>query len=1011
MKRFMTLLMGIALCYTQVFAQTRTVTGTITDEAGTPLQGATISVVGSNANSSTLTGGGNTTTTANGSFTLTVPTAAIELEITHVGFVTQRVRLGTQAAYSIKMSRTTAGLSEVVVTGYSSRRRSEFTGATAKVSAKQIEQVPMASFEQVLQGRAPGLYIASGSGQPGSYARVNIRGVGSIGGGSDPLYVIDGVPAEPGVFRTLNPNDFESVDVLKDAAGASIYGSRGANGVIVVTTKRGRQGTPVLQYRTQAGINKTVNSKYDLMNTEERIRFEEQYIGPAGFVYPGYQYSPNNPAFATLTPAQQQANRRAYDSLRSINTDWPSIFFRTGRFMQHEVNASGATGGLGFYTSLSYYRQEGTVIRSDLERYTYRGNLDFKSGRLTVQLRSSAGFSKQSGIESEAAIALANPIAAAYLSLPYLRAYNQFGTPDTGAGKIGPNALERLEKTTNIINQFKGNFGVTAIMDIWGGIAAKTTAGIDYRNNNSSRFINPNSYAGHQVAQGQQGSYAEGNAENLQLINTSGLTFTRNINNMHQVNAQAMFEFISNRYRSFSGTGFGINPALPNTPAGITAGSSTNNLIPQVTGGKTRNAIYSVFAIADYTFNRKYTLSASIRQDAFSQVPEANRNNVFWSIGGSWNAAEERFFERQNILDEARIRASYGTAANAAGFASDFGYLATYGASSAGYAGAPAIVPTSPGNASYQIESQAITNVGLDLSTWRRRIRFTFEWYNKMSRNLFVTQEISRTTGFNNLSTNAAQVRNRGVELQLSTDVISNTDWLVTIGLNAAYLQNRIISLGGLNEFTAGTGIYRVGYPLGTHYVVGWVGVDPATGNPIYQDKAGNPTAQYSAANNRAEFGTYLPRWTGGASLDGRFKNFDASILFSFAENVSRYNNERFFYEGGNNNFQYNQSTVMFNAWRKPGDITDIQRIGVARQFTSKDINDASFIRLRNVQLGYTYNFKDNKPIRGIRIYLQGQNLATWTKWQGFDPEESNNIATYEFPNPRTYTVGLDINF
>jgi TonB-linked SusC/RagA family outer membrane protein len=989
----------------------KTLTGRVTDEAGSPVVGATVSVIGSNVR---------TSTNATGNFTIGAPANASELEVTFVGFSDQRVSITNQATYNIRLTATASSLGDVVVTGYQTRRRSEFTGATAKVAARQIEQVPLASFEQILQGRAPGLYIASGSGQPGTAARVNIRGVGSISGGNDPLYVLDGIPIEPGVFRSLNPNDFESVDVLKDAAGAGLYGSRGANGVIVITSKRGKSGRTQLQYRGQTGHSvapKQNNLK--LMNTAERLQYEETVLGgPAGLFasgaisgYPGWDYSPNNPRYASLSASQKAANAAALDSIRAINTDWPGIFFQKGRFSQHEVSASGGSQGLSFYTSLSAFNQQGVVVRSNLDRYTFRANIDFKTSRLSVNVRSAAGWSSSNGIESEAAIALANPIAAAFLELPYVRLNRVSGGVDTAAGKTGPNAYDRIFTTTALSNQFKGNLGVTIQFDIWGGISFKTTNGVDWRNNNSTRFIKPNSFVGRQVTQGNQGSYNEGNLENLQLITTSGFVFNRTFNDKHIVNATAMIEAIRNRSRSNSLTGFGINPALPNTPAGITAGSSTNNFIPLVSGARTVNGLYSQFLTADYTFDRRYTISASIRNDAPSQVPEANRNNLFWTAGASWNIIREKFMENQKLFQDARLRASYGETGNVNGFASDFGYISTYGASAAGYAGASGIIPTSPGNLDYRLESQVISNIGLDFTFLNKRIRTTTDYYVKNSRNLFINQNLSRTTGFTSLSTNAGEMQNRGFEFSVNGDVVAQKDLLVTLGINGAFNKNTITSLGPLKDIPAGTGIYRVGYSFGTHYTVGYLGVDPQSGRPVYQDINGNPTTIYNASNNRAEYGTYLPSFTGGATLDVTYRGFNLSALMSTAQGVKRFNNESFFYETTSSNVAFNKRVDMLTSWQKPGDMTNYQRITAAREFSSRDIQDASFIRFRNLQLGYTYTPKNGKFIRSARFWGQGQNLYTWTKWQGFDPEESNNIASYEFPNPKTYTIGVDINF
>jgi len=1011
MRKILLLLSAIVVFCTQLSAQTRTVAGTILDNKGQPLSNVSVRIAGSESG---------TVSDARGSFTLSVPQNTKRLEVSSIGYGAQSVVIPTNGVVTVALLQADTGLDEVVVTGYSTRKKTEFTGASTKVTSRVIEQIPIASFEQILQGRAPGLYIASGSGQPGTAARVNIRGVGSISGGNDPLYVLDGIPIEAGVFRSLNPNDFESVDVLKDAAGAGLYGSRGANGVIVITSKRGRAGKTQIQYRGQAGFSEApVQKNLRLMSTAERLKYEETVLGgPTGILspsaltgYPGWDYSPTNPRFQGLTAAQQAAGTAALDSISRINSNWPDVFFRKGTFTQHEVSASGGSQGLTFFTSLSSFKQEGVIIRSGLDRYTFRGNVDFKTDRLTVSVRSAAGWSSQIGIESEAGVALANPIAASYLELPYVNLNKASGGVDTAQGRTGPNAYDRIFTTTSKSNQFKGNLGVTVQLDIWGGIGFRTTNGVDWRNTNFSRFIKPNSFVGRQVTQGQQGSYNEQNLENLQLVSTTGLVFNRTFNERHSVNAVAMVEAIRNRSRSNSFTGFGINAALPNTPAAVTAGSATNNFIPLVSGGRTLNGLFSEFLNADYTFDNRYTVSASVRNDAPSQVPEKNRENIFWTVGGSWNIFREGFMKNQDFFQEARLRASYGETGNVAGFNSNFGFISTYGASGSGYAGAPGIIPLSPGNPEYELESQVISNVGLDLTFFRNKVRATFEYYNKNSRNLFINQNLSRTTGFASLATNAGEMYNKGFEFQLSGDVVATKDLLLTLGVNGAFNKNRITSLGPLKDIPAGTGITRVGYSFGTHFSVGYLGVDPQTGLPVYQDINGKPTSVFNAANNRAEFGTYLPKFTGGASLDVSWKGFSLSALLSTAQGVQRFNNEAFFYETTNSNVGFNKRVDLLNTWQKPGDISNYQKISSPRQFSSKDIQDASFIRFRNMQAGYTFTNTSGKYIKSVRLWGQGQNLYTWTKWQGFDPEESNNIASYEYPNPKTYTIGLDVNF
>lgn len=1012
MKKLFYLCVMLLLSFS-VSAQTRTITGVVRNAEGIPIPDVSVLVKGTREG---------TSTNSAGSFSIVVNDNSKTLIFSSVGTQSVTITIGSQSVINVSLTAFDKVLDDVVVTGYTTKKRTEFTGASTKVSAKKFEQVPLASLEQMLQGQAPGIYIASGSGQPGSTARVNIRGVGSFGN-VNPLYVLDGIPIEDGVFRTLNPNDFESIDVLKDAAGAGLYGSRGANGVIVITSKKGKAGKTLLSYRGQTGFAEAPSAlNLDMMNTAQRLQYEENVLGgPAGILsatgitgYPGWDYSPNNPRYLTLSATQKATEAALLDSIKLIDTDWPSLFFRKGKFTQHEVNASGGGQGVTFFTSLGYYKQEGVLQRSNVERYTFRTNLDFKTTRLTVSVRTSAGFSKLNGIESEAGIALANPIAAAYLELPYRRPFLTNGKVAVGTGNTGANAYDRANTTTALTNQFKGNLGLTAQYDIWGGISFRTINGVDWRNNNTSRFIDPNSFAGtlQLIPTGGtigQGLYNEGNSENLQLISTTGLSFNRIFNSKHVVNAQAMMESIRNRSRNNAFTGYGINPRLLNTPSGITAGSAGNNLIPLVGGGRTLNGLFSLFAIADYTFDRRITVSGSLRRDAPSQLPKKNRNNVYWTAGASWNVKSEKFMQEQNIFQDLRLRASYGEAANINGLGANFGYISTYGSSNSAYG--TAIVPSSPGNEDYKLETQIITNVGLEFGLWNNRIRFVGDYFQKDSKELFVNQQISRTSGFTALRTNVGQIRNTGFEFDLRIDALKTREVLLTIGLNGAPLKNRITSLGQIAELAEGTGISRVGLPIGTHYTVGYLGIDPQSGRPVYEDINGNPTSIYSAANSRATYGTFLPTFTGGATFEVSWKGFALSALIYTAQGVKRFNNESFFYETTNSNVAFNKRVEMLNTWVKPGDITNYQRVSSPREFSSKDIRDASFVRFRNLTAGYTFTPKNNGSIRSVRVWGQGQNLYTWTKWTGFDPEESNNIATYEFPNPKTYTLGIDVNF
>ncbi|MEO6915403.1 MAG: hypothetical protein ABI151_06835, partial [Chitinophagaceae bacterium] len=398
--------------------------------------------------------------------------------------------------------------------------------------------------------------------------------------------------------------------------------------------------------------------------------------------------------------------------------------------------------------------------------------------------------------------------------------------------------------------------------------------------------------------------------------------------------------------------------------------------------------------------------------DGSSTVPLKNRWHGFYSAGLSWDAKKENFLADVEIISALRVRTSYGTTASQ--FPSNFGYVAAFGSTT--YGGIQGIRPTAPGNEDYDWEYTKEFNAGFDLQLLKSRIRVIADVYEKNTSNLFFNRPISITSGFSSTLLNAGSVRNKGVELDLQVDVIKNKELTWTLGGNIAYNKNQVTDLGGADAFDIGyTGIIMVGKPLGTHFAPKWAGVDPATGNPQYYTTTGAITTTYNAATlSVAEFGTYNPSTTGAFNTSLQWKGFTATALVVFVADVQRYNNEDYYTE--NPSFKTsNQSTrMLYDRWKKPGDIAILPRIGAPRNYTSRDIYDASYTRLRNVNIGYTIPvsvFSKLKGIRGIRVFVQGENLYTWTDWRGFDPENGNEYNRFSYPSPRTYTAGLNVNF
>ena len=1022
MRKLLSLAVAHLLLATTLLAQERTISGKVTDENGNAISNASVLVKG------TKVGG---VTKPDGTFSLRVPTGSQELEISFVGFETQTLQLSADVSnYSVILTSSAGVIDAVVLTGYIRVKRSQYAGAATKISKEKINYVPNASIDQILQGKAPGLLVTAGSGQPGAAARVQIRGASSITGGNAPLYVVDGMPVENGVFQSLNPNDFESVDVLKDAVATAQYGNRGSNGVIVITTKRGRPGKMTISYTGQYGITQAGKQKFDMMNSTELLSFEEILGKSVNNNLPGWLYSRSNPANAGLPSTVLSQYDRILDSLRGINTDWKDIFMEDGKFQSHDLNLSGGTAATRYFLSTGYYDEEGIGLRSNLKRYTLRANIDSKVDKVTVSFSASGGYTRRNFIESENGVALANPFAATYLALPYQLLYNPATNyVDTGGGKTGPNAYDRVvNATTNLSDQIKLLSSLNLTYDITKNFYVGGFAGIDFRNTTSERSVYPGTYAANhsafptgpnQDAGGNplypgRGSYTNGYTSFLQYIARAIAGFKKVINDVHDIDVQLISEYTREKEKSFAFTGYGINPALLNTPVGITPGTTGNALIPVTNGGKTGRSLYAGMLLGRYTFDNKYTLNASVRRDASSQLPEEKRWVTFYAAGITWNVLKEKFATDWDWINDLRVRLSYGKSANADGFTfGNFGYLATYAGDT--YAGEQTIVPENAGNPDVGWEKIKTLNLGVDFGFLKNRIYGSLELYDKLLTDGIVTQKLPAESGFFEQPVNAAKVQNKGVELAITGDVIRTKKITWSLGGNVAYNKNKIKSLGQVNEFEQGTEIERVGLPIGSHYIVKWGGVDAATGTPLYYRKDGTLTNVYSDDDRVADFGTYNAPWIGSFNTALHAYNFTLEALFTFQQGFSRFNNQDFFQLNHAFAIQgFNLRSEMLTMWQKPGDVTNIQAPIYQRQFTSKDIQDASFTRFRSLTLAYNFPEKllaKTKSITAARVYVQGQNLYTWTNWVGFDPEDDDNIAQYEYPTPRIFNVGVTITF
>jgi TonB-linked SusC/RagA family outer membrane protein len=1015
MRKFTALMLCLLMAAGQLWAQNRALKGRVVDEKGNPIANASVIVKGT-------TNG--TTTNADGNFSITVPETAKTLVITSLNFVSQEIGIGSITNFSISLKSSVNDIEEVVVTGYSRVKKSQYSGTVSRVGGEQIRNVPIASFDQILQGKVPGLTVLNGSGQPGNAANVILRGPTSILGGSTPLYILDGVPVEAAVFQSINPNDFESVEVLKDGISMAQYGNRGAAGVIVATTKRGASGKARLIYSGQMGMKSKPTFNYEMMTAGELLSAQEKLgliLPGSAASLPGWQNSKLNPAYIAGTSAQKAQFDRNIDSLTSINTNWDDLYFRNAMFQNHELSLSGSVGKARIFSNISYYTEEGLISRSDMKRVTVRNNFDYGDDKLNFRISTLLGYTKRNFQESTTSNGLTNPFLVTRITPSYISLYKADGTYNLSTAQpyFGVNLLQAMDFNQNQSDQIKITLGTDVTYKISKDFNFGLQTGLDFRETQGTVYRDTRSFLSYSSTNllTRSGLLQETLTRNLQMNVRPYLTYQHVFNTKHEVEVSANGEYLRNFGKGLNFTAYGTDPKRPNTPGAVTPGTVTNQLIPLAGGNRTQRTIMSGFAIGRYTFNKKYTINATVRRDGTSSLPEANRFQTFYGVGGVWDITRESFLQNNKSISTLRLKGSYGQAANVDNFPlGNFGYLPTY--TQGAYEGLNTLVTSGAGNPDADWEYTNTSNIGLEFGLFKNRIFGELTYYNKVTKGLYAPNQLSfigsGLGGGSVQNVNAGTMRNRGFEYVINFEVIRKRDVLWSFNVNGAINNNKIVDLGTATEFAQGTGLVKVGQSLGDHYEIKWAGVDASSGAPLYYKQDGTLTSDNTQAFRFQDYGTWIPKYTGGFGTNLRYKKFDLSASFSYAAETYRTNNLEFFVEnpsflaGG-----FNQARSL-NFWSKPGDIASTQSPAFQNQFSSKYIQDASFLRLRNVTLAYTVDkqaLSKVKFISNIRFYVQGQNLLTFTKWKGYDPEDDNNISLSEFPNPRAMTAGLEVTF
>ena len=965
LKFFLTVFLLISF-WGQAQAQNRVrITGTVTSsEDSQPLVGA--AVIDS--------AGNGVITDLDGHYEI-VADSASKLVFSCFGFldVEKTVPDMDSCILDVALETETLKLEDAVVIAYGVRKKGTVTGSVSTVKADKLENTPVPAFDQALQGQVAGLSVLSSTGEPSASATMVIRGTNSINSGTAPLYILDGVAISASDFNTINPADIESMSVLKDASSTSIYGARASNGVIVITTRRGRNMEKAnVSLKAQFGVSSIAYGNWDLMNTAERIQYEKETGMDAG---------------------------QDYALLSQTDVNWLDAVFNKFAILQnYEVAVSGATDKTNYFVSGAYYNQDGIAPASGFERYSFRTNFEQRLGskvKMGVNMMLNYQNIQQA---DEGNYTLVTPISAARFMLPYWNPYREDGSlasiSDGSWKGQGQNPLEWIANNPMKYRKYKALAMGFVEADLYTGLTFRSQFSADYSHSTGFGQSFP-SYTPN-LGEGTA-SRSSSDVLNLQISNT--LTYKFNLSNIHDFTFMLGQEGENYHAEGFSVTGKGQTNDLLTDVAFATRVTSWSSY------ADSDYARVSFFGRGEYSYSNKYFLEASVRTDGSSRFGKNNRWGVFGAVGFMWNLRNEDFAApARDWLTNAQISFSSGTAGNSS--IPNYEHMELLGGFG-NYVGDSAMRPTQPGNEDLTWESCWTTNLGFHAGFWNR-LNVDLEFYNKYTTDMLMAVPLSyaQSNGYGYRWENVGGMVNTGVEFNLAADILRIGDFSWNVNANFGYNLNRITELyNGVTEYeNANTNTKLVvGHPLGEFYMNRFAGVNPANGDALWYDKDGN-IINVLRDSDRVLLGKSCNApWQGGFGTVFSWKGLSISAQFSFVAGRYMVNNDRYFDESNGRFATYNQSRRLLERWKQPGDITDIPRHGVFTEFDSRLLEDASFLRLKNLMVSYTFP--------KVRIYLQGQNLFTVTGFSGLDPEGVANIYAAQYPMSRQFTFGLDLMF
>lgn len=1018
MRRVLTMFLCMVLAYSSVLAQNRTITGKVADETGKLLEGASVQAKGSKTA---------VLTKADGSFSIQVAQNVKSIIVSYVGSDAMEISLSGESVYAVSLKKKVDPLEEVVVTGYQARKKRDEAGAISSIKAAQIENLPNASLDKALQGKAAGVLVQATNGLPGGSINVRIRGQGSYLAGNDPLYIVDGVQINTrsdGAFTQnnplafLNPDDIETIDILKDAASAAIYGSNASNGVVIITTKKGKAGKTKFNANVYMGSVQLMK-KLEMANSQEYFRMRAEAYGNS-----------NNRAWDDLTNLQTTLSElrvpntatmtkdQALAAAAALQTyDWQDAAFRTGSIQNYELSASGGNEKTTFRVAGNYSFQEANVTKADFKRAGIRFDIQNKAtDRLTIGSSVNLSTFMQNNPFATSGSFLGSPAFSASGIIPVNPIYNADGTYYGVPGQTPANLIGTLNQ--NIIqvndynsgyqrtNQIIGNITLDYKINSW--LTFKTLVGMDYRLTQGKNVRDSRTADGFNL----KGNVNVQSNWNTNINTYQTLNFNKTFGTKHRLDGIVGFEYRRENNESITANG----QVFPTYQFTSLNNAATPVSVGEFFSGFRRNGF---FGKVNYGFDRKYLVAFTLRRDGSSRFGSDNQYGTFWGISGAWNIDQENFLKNSNVINSLKLRASYGSTGNDQ--IGNFDGLGLYGGGGI-YNNGSGIAFTQLANPKLKWETNVTTNLGLDFGLFGNRVTGSLEVYNKETRDLLISQPTQISTGFSSITSNVGRLTNRGIELTLGGDIIKakkqgGFNWNTTFTF--AYNRNEVKELyDGLKILPSDNSV-QVGQPLGVLFTQQFAGVNPSTGRPMWYDSLGNLTYQVLAKDRKIIGPQNTPLYQGGLRNSLTFKNFTFDFFFQYE--YGRYSSD------GQANFLIEniaRINVLKDAydqrWTTPGQMTFFPRYlltsaeskGSGAQSGTRTFFKADYVRLKNVAVYYDLSpsLVKKAGLSSFRFYVQGTNLWTASDWFSYDIEFVGT-ATGIVPQTKNYTVGVQVGF